>query len=59
MFWTAPESLRLLLKGDHYAPTQAADIFSTAIILKEILCKSEAFEEEIHVKNMTPKGRWT
>ena len=47
------------MKGDQYTPTQAADIYSTAIVLKEILCKNEAFDEEIHVKNMTPKGRWT
>jgi hypothetical protein len=37
--------------------TQPADIYSAAIVLKEVMCKNEAYEEEIHVKGMTPKGR--
>ncbi|XP_070199106.1 atrial natriuretic peptide receptor 1-like [Littorina saxatilis] len=55
LFWTAPEALRVKLKGDPCSPTQTADIYSAAIILKEILCKNEAYAEEMHAKNMTPK----
>ncbi|KAL8593365.1 hypothetical protein ACOMHN_067432, partial [Nucella lapillus] len=55
LLWTAPEIVRKLLKEGTYCPTQLSDIYSASIILKEILCKNEAFEEEIHVKGMTPK----
>ena len=57
LFWMSPEALRLKVKGGQYRPTQTADIYSTAIILKEILCKNEAFQEETYVKHMTPKGK--
>nr|KAG5691387.1 hypothetical protein BaRGS_003759 [Batillaria attramentaria] len=41
LFWTAPEILRLRLKEEAHSPTQAADIYSVAIILKEIICKND------------------
>nr|KAG5693848.1 hypothetical protein BaRGS_009904 [Batillaria attramentaria] len=55
LFWTAPEILRLRLKEEAHSPTQAADIYSVAIILKEIICKNDPYDEEIHGQHLTPK----
>ncbi|XP_076471180.1 atrial natriuretic peptide receptor 1-like [Babylonia areolata] len=55
LLWTAPESLRQILQGEPCSPTQAADIYSAAIVLKEILCKNQAFQDEMHVNGMTPE----
>ena len=55
----APENLRRVLRGDRRQYTQPADIYSVAVVLKEILCKNTAYEEEIHMLNMSPKGQLT
>ena len=55
----APENLRRVLRGDRRQYTQPADIYSVAVVLKEILCKNTAYEEEMHMLNMTPKGQLT
>ena len=57
MFWTAPENLRRVLRGDRRQYTQTADIYSVGVVLKEILCKNTAYEEEVHMLNMTPRGQ--
>ena len=57
MFWTAPENLRRVLRGERRQYTQPADIYSVAVVLKEILCKNTAYEEEMHMLNMTPRGQ--
>ena len=57
LFWTAPENLRRVLRGERRQYTQPADIYSVAVILKEILCKNSAYEEELHMLNMSPRGQ--
>ncbi|KAK7475973.1 hypothetical protein BaRGS_00032792, partial [Batillaria attramentaria] len=43
LFWTAPENLRRILKGERRQLSQPADVYSLAVVLKEILCKNSAF----------------
>ena len=57
LFWTAPENLRRVLRGERRHYTQPADIYSVGVVLKEILCKNTAYEEEVHMLDMTPRGQ--
>lgn len=54
LFWTAPEVLRTILQHDNVVPTKEADIFSLGVVLKQLLCKNFAYNEEL--AHQTPKG---
>ncbi len=49
--WTAPESLAAALAGKH-RPSQEADIYAAAIILKELFARNGPYSEY----NMQAKG---
>ncbi|CAG5136001.1 unnamed protein product, partial [Candidula unifasciata] len=53
LFWTAPELLRPILQHEKVIPTKEADIFSLGVVLKQLLCKNFAYNEEL--AHQTPK----
>ncbi|KAH9507560.1 Nitrogen permease reactivator protein [Bulinus truncatus] len=53
LFWTAPEVLRCILNNVKYVETKEADIYSLGIVLKQLLCKNTAYNEELNT--MTSK----
>ena len=53
LYWTAPENLPQVLEGEPPKASQAADMYSLAVILKQILNKSSAYHVEMHT--MTAK----
>ncbi|XP_071104454.1 atrial natriuretic peptide receptor 1-like [Haliotis cracherodii] len=52
LFWLAPELLRTSLSEKRFTPTQQGDVFAVGIILKEILCLTKPYAEEVR---LTPK----
>lgn len=54
LYWTAPEVLRAFYSKSKIAHrTQEADIYSFAIIAKELICRNDPYAEESH---LSPKG---
>ncbi|XP_046561340.1 atrial natriuretic peptide receptor 1-like [Haliotis rubra] len=52
LFWLAPELLRTYQSEKRFTPTQQGDVFAVGIILKEILCLTKPYAEEVR---LTPK----
>ncbi|XP_041366867.1 atrial natriuretic peptide receptor 1-like [Gigantopelta aegis] len=52
LFWMAPELLREHLLSSTFVPTQCGDIFALGVILKELLCLSKAYTNDLTPKDL-------
>ncbi|XP_067655650.1 atrial natriuretic peptide receptor 1-like [Haliotis asinina] len=52
LFWLAPELLRTYQAEKRFTPTQQGDVYAVGVILKEILCLTKPYAEEVR---LTPK----